>query len=52
MLHVGEVAAPEHSPRQCQECERFVSLDGDEIDEVVDKSYDRIARSVQGGERR
>ena len=51
MLHVDEVAAPEHSPRQCQECERFVTPDGGEIDEVADRIYARIARSVQSGKR-
>ena len=48
--HVNEVTAPEHGLRQCQERERFVTPGGGEIDEVADRIYARIARSVQGGE--
>ena len=50
--HVDEVVAPEHGHRQCQECERSVTLDGGEIDEVAvaNRIYARIARVVQGGE--
>ena len=44
--HVDEVVAPEHGHRQCQECERSVTLDGGEIDEVADRIYARIARAV------
>nr|POE64183.1 g-type lectin s-receptor-like serine/threonine-protein kinase [Quercus suber] len=52
--HVDEVTAPEHGHRQRQECERPVIPDGGEIDEVAvaDRIYARIARAVQGGERR
>ena len=50
--HVDEVAALEHGPRQCQKHERSITLNGCEIDEVVDKIYARIARVVQGGERK
>ena len=50
--HVDEVTAPEHGHRQCQEHERFVTPDGGEIDEVADRIYAGIARSVQGGEHR
>ena len=49
--HVDEVAAPKHGHRQRQEHERSVTPNGVEIDEVVDRSYGRIARVVQGGER-
>ena len=48
--HIDEVAAPKHGPRQHQECERSVDLDGGEIGEVADRIYARIARSIQGGE--
>ena len=50
--HVDEVVAPEHGHRQCQECERSVTPDGGEIDEVAvaNRIYARIARAVQGGE--
>ena len=48
--HVDEVATPEHGLRQCHERVRFVTADGGEIDEVVDRIYARIARLVQGGE--
>nr|POE55791.1 hypothetical protein CFP56_30581 [Quercus suber] len=52
--HVDEVTAPEHGHRQRQECERPVTPDGGEIDEVVvaGRIYARIARAVQGDERR
>ena len=50
--HVDEVVAPEHGPRQRQECERSASPDASEIDEVADKIYARISRAVQGGEHR
>ena len=50
--HVDEVTAPEHGHRQRQERERSVTPDGGEIDEVADRIYARIARAVQGGERR
>ena len=50
--HVDEVTTPEHGLRQCQEHERFVTPDGGEIDEVADRIYVGITRSVQGGERR
>ena len=50
--HVDEVTAPEHGHRQRQERERSVTPDGCEIDEVVDRIYARIAKAVQGGERR
>ena len=50
--HVDEVVAPEHGLRQCQEHERFVTPDGGGIDELADRIYARIARSVQGGEHR
>ena len=47
--HVDEIAASKHGLRQCQERERFVTVDGGEIDVVADRIYTRIARSVQGG---
>ena len=50
--HVDEVTAPEHGHRQRQERERSVTPDGGEIDEVADRIYARIARAIQGGERR
>nr|POE83168.1 hypothetical protein CFP56_72440 [Quercus suber] len=52
--HVDEVTAPKHGHRQHQEHERSVTPDGGEIDEVAvaDRIYARIARAVQGGERR
>ena len=50
--YVDEVAATKYGLRQCQERERFVTPVGGEIDEVVDRIYARITRSVQGGERR
>ena len=48
--HVNEVTAPEHGHRQHQEHERSVIPDGGKIDEVAVAA--RIARAVQGGERR
>ena len=52
--HVDEVTAPEYGHRQRQERERSVTLDGGGIDEVAvaDRIYARIAKAVQGGERR
>ena len=50
--HVDEVATPKHGPRQRQERERSVTPNGGEIDEVPDGIYVRIAKAVQGGERR
>ena len=44
--HVDEVTAPEHGHRQRQECERSVTPDGGEIDEVANRIYARIARAV------
>nr|POE69969.1 hypothetical protein CFP56_69740 [Quercus suber] len=51
--HVDEVIDPEHGHRQCQKCERPVTPNGGEIDEVAmaDRIYTRITRVVQGGER-
>ena len=52
--HVDEVIALEQGHRQCQEREWSVTPDGGGIDEVVvaNRIYARIARAVQGGERR
>ena len=50
--HVDDVTAPKHGHRQCQKCERSVTPDGGEIDEVADRIYAWIARAVQDGERR
>ena len=51
---MDEVTAPKHGHRQRQKREISVTLDGGEIDEVVvaDRIYARIAKAVQGGERR
>ena len=50
--HVDEVATPKHGHRQYRERERSFTPDSGEIDEVADRIYARIARAVQGGERR
>nr|POE64384.1 hypothetical protein CFP56_12430 [Quercus suber] len=50
--HVDEVTAPKHDPRQRQERERSITPDGGEIDKVANRIYAKIARAVQGGERR
>nr|POE76777.1 hypothetical protein CFP56_43543 [Quercus suber] len=54
LRHVDEVTAPEHGHRQRHECERSVTSNGGEMDEVAvaDRIYARISRAVQGGERR
>ena len=46
--HVDEVTAPEQGHKQRQEHEKFVTPNGDGINEVAmaDKIYARIARAV------
>ena len=46
VTHVDEVATLEHGHRQRQECERSVTPDSGEIDEVADNIYARITRAI------
>ncbi|KAL0007372.1 hypothetical protein SO802_008874 [Lithocarpus litseifolius] len=50
--HVDEVTTQKHGHRQRQERERSITPNGGEIYEVANRIYARIAKAVQGGERR